>query len=323
MDIYEKKFKDFIREEALTDPLKIKGDYTARDGSIHKFEFDIEDMRDTHLEIDNTFDIESMFDKYEGIEKGKVVGPNDSRSINAYRKKSKYKDFLDVLIPAISEKTGMSEEYINSVHVKHLVSDIRKSATLTPEGRLAWKLFLNNYDEVENTDDIELKRVEFLLNNASPEGDFGIYMFEIDGDVAYIGVANKGSEGKYGFKTVGGEYNRKKNSTSMTKTFGSQGGDTRDKVNKKLADYIIKKGKDNVVIDWYNLPINAEKARKMLKDIPESDIDFTRDSKKSNKGGPISYLEFIESALIKRFDTLNHPIKMQTKGEITDRFKIN
>lgn len=90
----------------------------------------------------------------------------------------------------------MSEEYIDSVHIKNLFSDVRKSGTTTPDGKLAWKIFLNNYDNLENTDDIGLMRVEYLLNNATTSNDYGVYMFEIDGDVKYIGVANKGRTGK-------------------------------------------------------------------------------------------------------------------------------
>ena len=82
-------------------------------------------------------------------------------------------------------------------------------------------------------------------------------------------------------------------------------------------------GKDNVVINWFNIPITPEKAKVMLKDLPPEDIDFTKHSKKSGKGGSISYLEFIESALIKKFDTLSKEIGMQAKREISNRFKID
>ena len=323
MNIFESKFKEYITEQALTDPLDVSGTYTAEDGSKHPFKFTLDEMRDTQLEIDTTFDAESIFDKYDNIENGDVIGADKKTSVANYRKKSKYKDVLNALIPAISEKTGMSEEYIDSVHIKNLVSDIKKSATTTPDGQLAWKIFLNNYDKLENTDDIGLMRVEYLLKNATTSNDSGVYMFEIDGDVKYIGVANKGRTGKYGFNAVGKEYNRDKTSTAATNMFGNQGGDTRDKINKKLADYVTSKGKDNVVIDWYNIPITPEKAEVLLKDLPSEDIDFTKDSKKSGTGGSISYLEFIESALIKKFDTLSKDIGMQAKGEISNRFQID
>ena len=309
----------------LTDPLDVSGTYTAEDVAKTKypFKFTLDEMRDTELEIDTTFDAESIFDKYDNIKNGDVIGADKKTSVANYRKQSKYKDVLNALIPAISEKTGMSEEYIDSVHIKNLFSDIRKSGTTTPDGKLAWKIFLNNYDNLENTDDIGLMRVEYLLNNATTSNDYGVYMFEIDGDVKYIGVANKGRTGKYGFNTVGKEYNRKKTSKAATNMFGNQGGDTRDKINKKLSDYISSKGKDNVVINWFNIPITPEKAKVMLKDLPPEDIDFTKHSKKSGKGGSISYLEFIESALIKKFDTLSKEIGMQAKREISNRFKID
>lgn len=318
------------------------------------FNIDSDKIINTEFKVNEIFSIERNLENHRITEMIPGTGSVFSNSQNKSGKPSRFKEPFCEIFPEIYSNPNISIEEISSnillidlkkkipfkkeetikdyfcrIRIVSLVKLLREHDLRTSKNEKIWKYFINDYEDAKNKDLINLHRINFSI---TPEIDtnnlFGIYIFQINKKIIYVGIANRGKDVKkpYGFSGVRKDYNKFKSSKNCSTFIARLGGSTRDKVNSVIAKYLREDcdGKiDQIDVNWYHIPIDKNYGQQLLKDVPDSLINFDKVSAKdqlkinNNKKG---YLDFLESCLIKKFDTTNQKPKMQVKQEFSDDF---